>query len=106
MGPKPIDCEPEASSNMTVKWTSKALGDLARLHAFLVESNANAAAAVVQSITKGAGGLDDNSRIGFRLTEFNPREVRRVIVGQYELRYELVEDVIYVLRLWHTREDR
>ena len=106
MGPKPVDCEPEARSNMSVRWTSKALGDLARLHAFLVESNANAAAAIVQSLTKGAVALDGNPRIGFRLTEFDPREVRRVIVGQYELRYELVEDVIYVLRLWHTREDR
>jgi hypothetical protein len=29
-----------------------------------------------------------------------------LIVGQYELRYEIVDDMIYILRLWHTREDR
>ncbi|MBR7513475.1 type II toxin-antitoxin system RelE/ParE family toxin, partial [Mycobacterium tuberculosis] len=37
---------------------------------------------------------------------FEPREVRRILVGQYEMRYEIQGDTIYVLRLWHTREDR
>ena len=35
-----------------------------------------------------------------------PRDVRRVIVGDYELRYEVTENLIYILRLWHAREDR
>ena len=106
MGAKPVDHRPEADAAVPVKWTSKALGDLARLHAFLHDQNPKAAAAVVQALTKGAGGLRDNPQIGFRLTEFDPREVRRVIVGRYELRYERVDDVVYILRLWHTREDR
>jgi hypothetical protein len=29
-----------------------------------------------------------------------------LIVGQYEIRYEVKKDTIFVLRLWHTREDR
>jgi hypothetical protein len=29
-----------------------------------------------------------------------------VLVGDYEVRYEIRESRIYVLRLWHTREDR
>jgi cupin superfamily acireductone dioxygenase involved in methionine salvage len=32
--------------------------------------------------------------------------VRRVIVGEYEVRYEVRGSGIFVLRLWHTREDR
>jgi hypothetical protein len=35
-----------------------------------------------------------------------PREVRRLIVGQYEILYELSETVVLILRVWHTREDR
>ncbi|MDA8152667.1 MAG: hypothetical protein M0003_08110 [Acidithiobacillus sp.] len=27
-------------------------------------------------------------------------------VGHYEMRYEIQKSTIYVLRLWHTREDR
>jgi plasmid stabilization system protein ParE len=41
-----------------------------------------------------------------RLDEFEPREVRRILVGRYEIRYELLESTVQVLRLWHTREDR
>ena len=29
-----------------------------------------------------------------------------VIVGDYELRYEVAEKALWILRLWHTREDR
>jgi len=47
-----------------------------------------------------------NPRIGEQLFEFNPREVRRLLVGGYEIRYEIQESTVYVLRLWHTREDR
>ena len=45
-------------------------------------------------------------RIGEQLEEFGPREVRRILVGRYEIRYEIQQSTIYVLRLWHTREDR
>ena len=106
MGAKPVNRRSESAAAVSVKWTSKALGDLARLHAFPAEASPKAAATVVQSLTKAAGGLRDNPRIGLRLAEFNPREVRRVIVGQYEMRYEIVWSGVYMLRLWHSREDR
>jgi hypothetical protein len=44
--------------------------------------------------------------MGERLEEFEPREVRRLLVGHYEMRYELQESNIYILRIWHTRENR
>ncbi|MER9730311.1 type II toxin-antitoxin system RelE/ParE family toxin [Mesorhizobium sp. M0217] len=59
---------------MELKWASKALSDLVRLHDFLAPVNSQAA--------------------------------ERVMVGNYELRYEIHESIIYVLRLWHTREGR
>ena len=92
---------------MKVRWASQALGDLARLHAFLREENPQAAANVVKTITRGVGGLRDHPRLGMALGGFEAREVRRLIVGQYELRYEVIEsETVAVLRLWHTREDR
>ena len=57
-------------------------------------------------MTKAATVLLTNPRIGEQLFEFEPREVRRLLVGQYEMRYEIQESTIYMLRLWHTREDR
>jgi len=91
---------------MQLRWTSKALCDLARLYEFLAPLNKPAAARAVQSLTKAPSMLLTNLRIGEQLFEFNPREVRRLLVGGYEIRYEIQESTVYVLRLWHTREPR
>jgi len=91
---------------MELKWTSKALSDLARLYDFLAPVNKLAAARTVQALTAAPASLLVNPRIGEKLEEFELREVRRILVGQYEMRYEIQESTIYVLRLWHTRADR
>jgi plasmid stabilization system protein ParE len=91
---------------MELKWTSKALSDLVRLYDFLAPINKRAAARAVQALTGAPAILLTQPRIGSQLFEFEPREVRRLLVGHYEVRYEIQESVIYVLRLWHTREDR
>jgi plasmid stabilization system protein ParE len=91
---------------MELKWTTKGLSDLARLYEFLAPVNKLAAARTVQALTKAPAMLLINSRLGEQLFEFEPREVRRLLVGHYEIRYEIQESIIYVLRLWHTREGR
>ncbi|WP_127806737.1 type II toxin-antitoxin system RelE/ParE family toxin [Hydrogenophaga sp. NH-16] len=91
---------------MELKWTSKALSDLVRLYEFLAPVNKPAAARAVQALTKAPTVLLTNPRIGEQLFQFEPREVRRILVKDYEIRYEIQGAIIYVLRLWHTREDR
>ena len=91
---------------MRIEWSGKAMSDLVRLHAFLAVANRPAAARVVKSLSNAAAGLAANPRIGELLDEFAPGEVRRLLVGRYEMRYEIVAGTVYVLRLWHTREDR
>lgn len=91
---------------MNLKWTSKALSDLERLYEFLIPVNKPAAARTVQSLTAAPRRILEQPRIGERLDEFEPREVRRILVGHYEIRYEIQDSTIYVLRLWHTRENR
>ncbi len=89
-----------------LKWTSKALSDLVRLYEFLAPVNQPVAARAVQSLTNAPTTLLTNPRIGEQLFEFEPREIRRILVGNYEVRYEIQKSTIYVLRLWHTRERR
>jgi plasmid stabilization system protein ParE len=91
---------------MELRWTDKALSDLVRLYDFLAPVNSQAAARAVQALTAAPARLLEQPRIGERLEEFAPREVRRILVGRYEMRYEIQQSTIYVLRLWHTREDR
>jgi len=77
------------------------MSDLARLYEFLQPVNKPAAINVVRSLTHGVTLLIDNPR-----HQFDPRDVRRLQVGHYEVRYEIQDSVIFILRLWHTREDR
>jgi plasmid stabilization system protein ParE len=91
---------------MPLQWTTSAERDLVRLYAFLATINPHAAAQVVQQLVAGAEQLLNYPQLGVRLEEFDPRDVRRVIIGDYELRYELSDKMIYILRLWHGREDR
>ena len=91
---------------MELKWTSKALSDLARLYEFLAPVDKQAAARTVQMLTAAPTKLLTNPRIGERLDEFDPREIRRIFVGRYEMRYEIQQSIIFLLRLWHTREER
>lgn len=91
---------------MQLKWTSKALSDLVRLHDFLAPVNEPAAARAVQALVKGPAILLTNPRIGEQPFQFEPREARRILLNGYEVRYEIRDSTIFVLRLWHTREDR
>lgn len=91
---------------MELKWTTKAVSDLDRLYDFLALVNRRSAARTIQSLTAAPKRLLEQPRLGERLEEFEPREVRRILIGHYEMRYEIQHSTIYVLRLWHTREDR
>lgn len=91
---------------MEIKWTSKAWSDIERLYTFLAAVNKPVAARTVQALVAAPSTLAVTPRLGERLDEFEPREVRRIFVGHYEMRYEIQQSTIYILRLWHTREDR
>ncbi len=91
---------------MQIIWTGRASSDVARLHEFLADVNPRAAKAVVQRLVAAPRRLIETPRGGERLPDFAPREIRRLLVGDYEFRYELAGETIYVLRVWHTREDR
>ena len=91
---------------MSLRWTRTARQDLERVHAFMEPVNPARARAIVEVLIKGAERLSELPRVGERLRRYSRREVRRLFVGDYELRYELRGSNIIVLRLWHTREDR
>ena len=91
---------------MKLKWSNEAVVDVARLYDFLAKVNPTAAARTAQTWTLAPRRLLDRPKSGRQLDQYLPREVRRIIVGNYEIRYELVELYVYILRVWHTREER
>ena len=91
---------------MDLHWTNKALSDLLRLYDFLVNINTSAATRTVQTLVSAPSRLLTHPRMGESLEEFRPREVRRLLIADYEIPYEIQASSIYVLRIWHTRENR
>lgn len=91
---------------MRIRWAPEAVEDLARLHAFLAQHDPAVAHRTVIAFGKAARGLAAHPRLGSPVPGFEPREVRRVFVGNYEMRYELAKEAIHILRFFHGREDR
>ena len=91
---------------MKVRWSRAATADLIRLHAFLEPVAPAAAVRIMGQLRHAPDRLIDFPRIGERIDAYAPREVRRIIVGHYEMRYEIAEATIFILRLWHSREQR
>jgi plasmid stabilization system protein ParE len=91
---------------MKIRWTAKGASDLARLYDFLNPAAPQAAARVVRQLAHAPDRLLAYPRLGEKLEAYEPREVRRLRVGDYELRYEIAAGEIIVLRLWHCRENR
>jgi plasmid stabilization system protein ParE len=91
---------------MKLKWSNEAVADVARLHDFLDKVNPTAAARATQTLTVAPRRLLDRPQRGRQLDQYLPREVRCIIVGNYEMRYELVDLTVHILRVWHTREER
>lgn len=91
---------------MEIKWTRSALSDLQRLYEFLAPINHIAAARIIQTLTQAPDKIIHQPRIGERLDEFECKEIRRLLVGHYEMRYEIRNNCFYVLRILHTKEER
>jgi plasmid stabilization system protein ParE len=89
-----------------VRWTPRAAFDLRRLHNFLADKNPRAADKILQVLARGPDRLKDFPRMGMRLEQFDEGEVRRIILGDYEMRYEIDGETIWILQVWHCREDR
>lgn len=90
---------------MRLQWSDNSLADLKRVHAFLEPKSRRAAAQAVANIRTGVRKLLIHPKLGERLDDY-PNETRRLFVGDYEVRYRPMPDVIYVVRIFHTREDR
>lgn len=91
---------------MALRWARSAYADLRRIYEFLEPVDPVAAAREVQAVVVRVRRIPRQPRLGERLPGFGDREVRRVLVRKYEIRYEVAGSDLYVLRIFHTREDR
>lgn len=91
---------------MKIRWTPEAVDDLSRLYDFLAQYDPQAAMRAVTALRNGVRQLVAYPRLGPPLPGFESHDVRRLVIGAYEMRYELAGEAIHVLRFFHAREDR
>lgn len=91
---------------MTIRWSPQAQHDVDRLADFVATYDPAKADEVEDRLTAAPKKLLQFRRLGSRLSEFDPREVRELRFAKYILRYELLDEEIRVLRIFHGREDR
>ena len=90
---------------MILQFTRAALNDLVRLRSFIAMHNPAAAQRVSKRMRDAINGLVDAPKIG-RPVEGMPGDIRELIFGRYAVRYEVRGNTLYVLRIWHGKEDR
>ena len=90
---------------MKISWNSKGLRDLSRLYVFLEARSPLAAAKMIQRLSRAPDKLLVHSRLGERLEGFGDDEVRRMLVDDYEIRYQIEGETIHILRIWHSLEE-
>jgi plasmid stabilization system protein ParE len=91
---------------VALRWTLAADADLRRIYELLEPVNPSAAVQAVRLVAARVRRIPAQPRLGERLPGFADREVRRVLVRGYEIRYEVSGVNLAVLRIFHAREDR
>lgn len=91
---------------MDIFWTSKAQDDLERLYRFANQYSKSHADTLLDRLVDGVSGLAFHPRLGGLVTRFEPKEVRRLILDDYEIHYEIRFNSLYIADLWHTKEER
>ena len=90
---------------MGLIFSKAAVHDLVRLREFTVMHNPDTAKRVSQRLSGAIKGLVNNPQIGRPVPDL-PGEIRELIFGKYIARYEVRTNSLYVLRIWHGKEDR
>lgn len=92
---------------MNVRYSREAVYDLRRLRGFIEDKNPRAAEKVASVILKGIAQLKEFPLLGTRVERApDPEAVRDLVIGKYLARYLVHETEIYILCIWHHREDR
>ena len=95
------------TGNLSLVWSAAARADLIRLHAFILPHNPRAAKQSAKKILKATRLILDNPAIGTAIEGRQDYELFTPF-GQnvYILRYQIIEQKIVILKIWHSRENR
>jgi len=90
-----------------VKYSPESIGDLQRLVEFVEDKNPYAARRIAIDLQEGIERLKQFPQIGLPvLKATNPEQLRDLYLSDYTVRYLMTDEVIYILRIWHGKENQ
>ncbi len=90
---------------MKLLFSESAVNDLERLREFIAQHSPTAAQRVGRRLQGAIQRLVATPQIGRPLPDL-PGEIRELIFGRYVVRYKVRTNALYILRIWHGKEDR
>ena len=91
---------------MKIRYSPEAIDDLQRLVEFVEDKNPFAARRIAINLQEGVDKLKQFPRIGLPvLKASDPEQVRDLYISNYTVRYLITDEIIYVLRIWHNKEN-
>ena len=89
-----------------VKYSQDSINDLQRVVEFVEKKNPYAARRIAIDLQEGVEKLKHFPLIGLPVLKApDPEKMRDLYVGDYTLRYLIANEAIYILRIWHGREN-
>lgn len=91
---------------MKINYTPQAIADLRRLRHFIEVKNPKAAKNIAQQLLISINRLKQFPELGLPVKQApNPGKLRDLFANKYTIRYLINKENIYILRLWHDKED-
>ena len=89
---------------MQIRFSPESVEDLKRLYEFIAEHDMDAARTTALNLKSAINRFADFPHIGHPLEDLVG--VREFVFGRYVIRCMIRSESLYVLRVWHGREER
>ncbi|MFC3851404.1 type II toxin-antitoxin system RelE/ParE family toxin [Salinispirillum marinum] len=91
---------------MKIRYSPESVEDLSRVVEFVEAKNPFAARRIAIDIQEAFDKLKQFPKIGLPvLKSSDPELVRDLYIGNYMARYLITDEIIYILRIWHHKEN-
>jgi len=90
---------------MKMIYTPESVDDLDHLREFIEQNNPSAVNRIAKYLVTGIAKLKVFSNLGIKVKKAQTDMIRDLILGDYIIRYLILKETIYILRIWHHKED-
>jgi len=91
---------------MKIRFSPESIDDLHRVVEFVEVKNPFAARRIAIDLQEGVERLKQFPKIGLPvLKASDPEQIRDLYIGDYTVRYLVAGELIYILRIWHNKEN-